>query len=209
MVRRAVPWLLLSVLAGCSLSISATPLPGTDGFEFCSKLADQARRLASGWATTAWVLCSFVLGGIGIGNLLGNQWEQPNLAWYQRARGMLVLVVALAIVPFTYYGFSRSNAAALAAGSANAGLKAKDAASAYRTCVDAKTVWITSRTESNAIGVAALRQAENATEKAEEAVAEAQAIRVLMTEKLPAAAAPTDKPPTDKPPTKPVASATD
>lgn len=146
----------------CSGCIAPTPLPNTDGYEFCQAIGNQMRQISSGWAIAGWLLVCFVVAGIGVGNLMGNDWGSNGDPWWKKAKGALTLVGALSLVPFAYYALSRSSSSADAAAAAETGLTALTSKEAYKICVTAKASWISSRVTSNAIGESTLRATEAA-----------------------------------------------
>ena len=159
----------LGALASMSCAIPATPSRASDaaGYAFCMSIGNEAQSISAWFGTLAWLLAIVVLVCLVLGSLIGNNWENGKvLPWYQRGRGLLVSGLGLALVPFAYYCFSRANAAAVAAAAANQAMKLETREEAYDSCIDAKSIWIASRTDSNGIGLTALKQAESAKAQA-------------------------------------------
>lgn len=163
---------LLLIGQGCT-KIPSTPVDDAsraDGRKFCSTVVDAATTDSSQYSI--WGITSVGAGtaAVATGSIIGPDDGGSNIV--QKQRGLLVATGGLVAIGVGVYLLGRSDAASKAASEANAAL-VQDPSDTFATCVQAKSAWISSRTDSNASFIAAMKQVRAAQDSAAKAKQEA------------------------------------
>jgi hypothetical protein len=135
--------------------IIETPVLMSAGRTFCHDLTEAARRTASTYMFVAWI--TGVLGSLMV---VVGQTIHPCTNCVLRELGLVVSFIGGMVVAFAYYCFSRADAASKAAATANAGLGTRTPEEAYLIALQAKSVWLASRIDSNAVAIKMLKELE-------------------------------------------------
>lgn len=170
-MKRAI--LFAPVLTLACVRVPPTPVDDAsrnDGRKFCSTVVDAATMDSSQYSV--WGISSLGAGtaAVATGSIVGPDDGGSNVV--QKQRGLLIATGGLIAIGAGVFLLGRSDAASKAASEANAAM-VQDPQDAFATCVQAKSAWIASRTESNAAFIAAMRQVRAAEDSAAKAKNEA------------------------------------
>lgn len=161
---------IVGVLAGTGCTVSPTPVypvnapQTTAGRTFCQELTESGHDLSTLQSSFGWGLTIAALGALTTGTILtaANAGEEGTTTG--RVAGMALTTGGVALVPLAYGSFSRADAATKLGVAANLALSQNsfEDKDAYDACVAAKADWLSSRSESNAFAIQALKKAEEA-----------------------------------------------
>ncbi len=134
-------------------------IPSDKVYSFCGEVSDEARGSSARFTVAGWATAIPAAAALFYAGQVGT--DPTHKTFVRRNPGTLLLTSSVILGVASAFFFSRSDAATTASVRAHNAHTAPDANDAYAECVAAKSYWIGSRTESNAL----VRQMQNSAGK--------------------------------------------
>lgn len=122
------------------------------GVALCQKMAAGMQQRSTFWSIASWLMSFFSVVLLSIGGIIGSGPE--NARWWRKGAGVLLATIGGTLAASSAFAVARATAAASASANAIVGLydtqphiRIADDEESYVRCLEAKVLWLRSRSE--------------------------------------------------------------